>query len=81
MVQGLHPNPSAAPAVSLSQGAASSSICPCGAILLPILSHGPYVTLGASAPFQPQPEGMTRSFDSSNLGLAAQVWDSGAEQK
>lgn len=80
MVQGFHPNPSAALAMSLSQGAASRSICPHGAILLPILSHCPYITLAASAPFHPQPLRMTRSFNSSNLDLAAQVWDSGIQE-
>lgn len=33
--------------------------------------------LEALAPFQPQPLGMSRCFDSSNLDLTAQVWDLG----
>lgn len=80
MVQGLHPKPSAAPAVSLScelpsvPSAPVVSSCPSGVIVVPMS------LLEALAPFQPQPSGMSRSFDSSNLDLAAQVWDSGIRE-
>lgn len=69
-------------------------LCPCPSELPPVLSvpvmpfscpSGGIVVLmsplAALAPFQPQPSGMTRSFDSSSLNLTAQVWDSGAQQK